>query len=51
MYQDNNSMQAYFSGEKLYGDDFMPRQIEQWFEREREAHTERPHVMELILEF
>ncbi len=30
----------YFSGEKLYGDDFTPEQIQQWYEDEKEACTE-----------
>jgi len=30
----------YFSGERLYGDDFSPEQIAQWFEDEREGYAD-----------
>jgi SAM-dependent methyltransferase len=35
----NNGMQAYFSGEKLYGDDFSPEQISRWYEEESEGYA------------
>lgn len=31
---------SYFSGERLYGDDFSPEEIAQWFEDEREAYAD-----------
>ena len=34
MYED---MSIYFSGEKLYGDDFTPNQIEEWYKDEQEV--------------
>lgn len=33
-------MEAYFSGRKLYGDDFSLRQITRWFEEEAEGYAE-----------
>jgi SAM-dependent methyltransferase len=33
-------MEKYFSGEKLYGDDFAPRQIAKWIEDEKEAYAD-----------
>lgn len=36
MYKD---MSLYFSGEKLYGDDFTPDQIEEWFKDEQEGYA------------
>lgn len=32
-------MKEYFSGEKLYGDDFSPVQIEEWYRQEAEAYA------------
>lgn len=33
-------LSEYFSGEKLYGDDFSPEEIKEWFEREREGYAD-----------
>jgi len=33
-------MEKYFSGEKLYGDDFSPQQIAKWIKYEKEAYTD-----------
>ena len=35
-------IQEYFSGQKLYGDDFNLEQIQQWFEDEAEAYANLP---------
>jgi SAM-dependent methyltransferase len=35
----SESVEPYFSGEKLYGDDFAQQQLEDWFADEREAYA------------
>lgn len=36
----DQSMDVYFSGEKLWGDDFTLHEIEEWFEQEQEAYAD-----------
>ena len=33
-------IEACFSGKKLYGDDFSPEEIEQWFQQESEGYAD-----------
>jgi SAM-dependent methyltransferase len=41
MSQDNKAeIEACFSGRKLYGDDFTPEQIKQWFQQESEGYAD-----------
>lgn len=41
MSQDNKGeIEACFAGRKLYGDDFTPEQIEQWFQQESEGYAD-----------
>lgn len=37
--RDADPLAAYFSGERLYGDDLPPAEIERWFEEEREGYA------------
>lgn len=38
------NMEKYLDGEELYGDDFTPDEIKQWFEDEKEAYAELGEV-------
>lgn len=35
----SKNLKEYFSGKKLYGDDFNPNQIKEWFEDEKEGYS------------
>jgi SAM-dependent methyltransferase len=35
-----DNLAPYFSGEKLYGDDFRPEEIERWYEDEKEGYAQ-----------
>ncbi len=38
--QSRDPMEVYLSGDRLYGDDLSPEEIERWFEDEREGYAE-----------
>lgn len=44
----NLQMSQYFSGEKLYGDDFTQPQIDEWFKDEQEGYANLSEFYELI---
>ncbi len=35
----SDDMSVYFSGEKLYGDDFSPEELNEWYEAETEGYA------------